>query len=57
MPQKMRLDPKNDIISQLLFGKQDKKDILIDLLSAVHNGEGKDRITVNGYLKIRIFVH
>ena len=33
MPEK-RLDPKNDFIFQLLFGKQDNKDILIDLLNA-----------------------
>ena len=45
MPEKMRLDPKNDFIFQLLFGKQDNKDILIDLLNAVLKREGKDRIT------------
>lgn len=45
MPEKMRLDPKNDFIFQLLFGKQDNKDILIDLLNAVIMREGKDRIT------------
>ena len=45
MPEKMRLDPKNDFIFQLLFGKQDNKDILIDLLNAILNREGQDRIT------------
>jgi predicted transposase/invertase (TIGR01784 family) len=45
MPEKMRLDPKNDFIFQLLFGKQDNKEILIDLLNAVIMREGKDRIT------------
>ena len=45
MPEKMRLDPKNDFVFQLLFGKQDNKDILIDLLNAVLKREGKDRIT------------
>ena len=44
MPEK-RLDPKNDFIFQLLFGKQDNKDILIDLLNAVLMREGQDRIT------------
>ena len=45
MPEKIRLDPKNDFIFQLLFGKQENKDILIDLLNAVLKREGKDRIT------------
>ena len=44
MSEKMRLDPKNDFIFQLLFGKQENKDILIDLLNAILNREGKNRI-------------
>ena len=36
---------KNDFIFQLLFGKQENKDILIDLLNAVLMREGQERIT------------
>ena len=45
MPEKIRLDPKNDFIFQLLFGRQENKDILIDLLNAILKREGNDRIT------------
>ncbi|MFA9397794.1 MAG: PD-(D/E)XK nuclease family transposase, partial [Clostridiaceae bacterium] len=52
MNAKKRLDPKNDVVFQKLFGTQKNKDILVSFLEAVLKDEKVDIETIEFEEKI-----